>query len=233
MLSFLDDFTPPQPDDPEERDQAARSLTEKCGYAAAALTILPIPGSEIVAVMPIHVGMVVGIGHIYGEDVTRDSAMEMILRIGATVGLSLVGSRLATTAAKILLPGLGGLISAPFMYASTLAIGAVARAYFEKGGDLSKSEMKSVYQSTLKRARKDFDPKKMRSDDAKNLAKEAASKAKDIEPEVAAKAEEVAGADELEKDPVARLEQLKSLLDKGLIEPEEYEEVKNRILSEL
>jgi uncharacterized protein (DUF697 family) len=142
-------------------DTAARAhaLTEKCGYAAAAITLLPLPGSEIVAVMPLHVGMVVKIGDLYGVDLDTDSAAHLILRIGATVGLSLVGSRIATTAAKFLLPGLGGLIGAPFMYASTIAIGRVAECYFHHG-ELSDREMRDVYKDSMRRAKKDFDPKK-------------------------------------------------------------------------
>ena len=85
-----------------DREQKAKELAEKCGYAAAALTIFPIPLSEVVAVMPLHVGMVVATGTIYDVDVTRDSANQLILRIGATVGLSLIGSRIATTAAKVM-----------------------------------------------------------------------------------------------------------------------------------
>jgi len=225
MLSFFDD-TKAAGDEPQSRERSSRSLTEKCGYAAAALTILPIPGSEVVAVMPLHVGMVVGIAHIYGEDITRDSATEMILRIGATVGLSLVGSRLATTAAKILLPGLGGLISAPFMYASTLAIGAVARAYFEQGGELSNAEMKELYERTAKKARSSFDPKRMRASEAKDLAKAAVDESEE-------KDERPRSEQDQRSDPVARLERLKALLEKGLIEQAEYDEVKNRILSEI
>src|SRR5687768_11138284 len=84
----------------EPRDERCRKLVERCGYAAAALTILPIPGSEVIGVMPIHVGMVIGIGQEYGVKLTRQSATDLILKIGATVGLSLVGSRLAMTAGK-------------------------------------------------------------------------------------------------------------------------------------
>ena len=197
----------------------ARDITEKCGYAAAALTILPIPGTELLAVMPIHVGMVVKIGQIYGVDMDRDTATHLILRIGATVGLSLVGSRLATTAAKFILPGLGGLISAPFMYASTLAIGRVAEAYFQHG-DLSDSRMKSIYRDTVKKAKKEFDPGRARSAEAKRQAKAAAASAN--EP-TAPKSE----------DPTDRLARLKALLDQGLIEAEEYAEAKRRVLSEI
>ena len=197
-----------------ERDGAASDLVEKCGYAAAALTIIPLPGTEIVAVMPIHVGMVVGLGHIYGQEITKQSATDMVLRIGATVGLSLVGSRLATTAAKVLLPGLGGLLAAPLMFASTYAIGAVARAYFESEGKLSEEDMKNVYNRASKEAKSNFDPAKAKSDEAKQAATEAAN------------------ADERE-NPEERLAQLKKLLDQGLIERSEYDATKAKILEKL
>ncbi|MCO5167440.1 MAG: SHOCT domain-containing protein [Planctomycetes bacterium] len=195
---------------------AAREITEKCGYAAAALTILPIPGSEIIGVMPLHVGMVVKIGHIYGVDLDRDSATQLIIRIGATVGLSLVGSRLATTAAKLILPGLGGLISAPFMYASTLAIGRVAECYFQRQGGLSDHEMKAVFEETLRKAKKSFDPRRARGDDARRHAEEA-----------------VSPAPAQDDEPTAKLERLAKLRDAGVLTPEEFEAAKRRILDAL
>lgn len=199
---------------PNERDSAAADLIEKCGYAAAALTIVPIPGTEIVAVMPIHVGMVVGLGHIYGQEITKQSATDMVIRIGATVGLSLVGSRLATTAAKVLLPGLGGLLAAPLMFASTYAIGSVARAYFESEGKLTEDEMKDVYKRASAEAKSNFDPQKAKSDEAKQAATQAAH----------------AGESE---SPEERLVQLKKLLDQGLIEQSEYDQTKAKILDKL
>jgi uncharacterized protein (DUF697 family) len=215
-------------DTPQDRERAAKELTEKCGYAAAALAMIPIPGTELVAVMPLHVGMVVGIGNIYGVQMTRDSANTLVLRIGATVGLSLVGSTLAVSAAKLVSFGLlGGIIGAPFMYASTQAIGAVARVYFQSEGELSDDELKSVYQENLKRAKKAFDPTRAKSPEAQDLA-QAAAKESQEEPELAA-----AAAAPVEEDPIARLEKLKGLLDKGLIDADEYDTVKKRILESI
>lgn len=204
--------------------ERARDITEKCGYAAAALTILPIPGSELVAVMPLHVGMVVKIGELYGVCLDRDTATHLILRIGATVGLSLVGSRVATTAAKLLLPGLGGLISAPFMYASTIAIGRVAELYFQSGCELSDGEMKHAYQETLREAKRSFDPQRARSAEARRQA-QAAAKGQ----ETGGEAGGVAPA----RDPLGELERLSRLREGGAISAEEYEQAKQRILGAL
>ena len=210
--------------DPSE--ERCRQLIERCGYAAAALTVLPIPGSEVIGVMPLHVGMVIGIGEEYGETLTKESAMELITKIGATVGLSLVGSRLAMTAGKIILPGLGGLVAAPFMFASTLAIGTVARLYFARGGTISDREIKREYEREVKRAKSVFDPLRARGNAAREEAESAvraapasSSPSADGEPSV----------DELAE----RLAKLDELREKGLLSDDEYERTKARILDSL
>lgn len=198
-------------------------LVETCGYAAAALTILPIPGSEILGVMPLHVGMVVGIAHHRGRTITRDSATSLILQIGGTVGLSLVGSRLATTAAKFVLPGLGGLMAAPFMFASTLAIGAVADTFFKSEGNLSQEEMREIYRRTVDGAKSQFRPDRMRDKSVMEQAAQAVAEGKGEQPQAAAPKE----------TPADKLRQAKELLNQGLISQEEFDEVKRRVLGEL
>ncbi|MCZ7680814.1 MAG: DUF697 domain-containing protein [Sandaracinaceae bacterium] len=208
----------------DPRDVRCRRLVERCGYAAAALTILPIPGSEVIGVMPIHVGMVVGIAEEHGVKLTRESATDLILKIGATVGLSLVGSRIAMTAGKLILPGLGGLVAAPFMFASTLAIGAVARAYFENDGQISDSEMKRVYERTVEKAKSVFDPRKARSSEAKDMAEEAAR-----EEEAKSASKPRASVDDLAE----RLAKLDELYERGSISERDYEKRKQQILDEV
>ncbi len=209
----------------DAREERVKTLIERCGYAAAALTIIPIPGSEVIGVMPLHVGMVIGIGEEYGKTLTRDSAIELISRIGATVGLSLVGSRLAMTAGKIILPGLGGLVAAPFMFASTLAIGTVARLYFASDGDLSAREMKRAYDEELKRAKEAFDPSRARSADARREAEAAV----ETDGATAAPGPAAPSVDELAE----RLAKLDELREKGLVDDAEYERTKSRILDSL
>jgi len=206
-------------------DPHINSLVEKCGYATAALTVLPIPGSEIIGVMPLHVGMVVGIGHHHGQNLTQETATELLLQIGTTVGASLVGSRIATTAAKFVLPGLGGFIAAPFMFASTLAIGAVADQWFRVGGSMSEEQMRAVYNNTVKSAKTSFSADKMRSSEAMAEAEEAVKQAKSD----GADGPAPVGGDDL----VARLKRGKEMLEAGLIDQDEFEALKARILSEV
>lgn len=222
MQDYL--FGPPA----DDRDRRARSLIEKCGYATAALTIIPIPGSEIIGVMPVHVGMVIGVGEAYGQELTRESATELLMKIGATVGLSLVGSKVATTAGKLILPGLGGLIAAPFMFASTIALGTVARLYFESEGKLSDREMKDVFEQAKKRAKDAFDPAKARSKEAREMAEGAAR-----EGEEADAAPARTGPRPSVDDLAERLAKLEELHEQGAISDRELERRREQILDEV
>lgn len=222
------------PQTARDKEDAAKALTERCGYAAAALTLLPLPGTEWFFVMPIHVAMVMGIGHVYGVELTRESATQLLVKIGATVGMSLVGSKIATTAAKAILPVLGGILGAPFMYASTIAIGMVARVYFETQGSVSEEDMRKVYAAAKKNAQSSFDPAKAKASDAKAVAEAAAAEAKRQEAAgTAAPVAAAAAASSEPQDPVARLERLKGLKDKGLIDQGEFDLLKKKILAEL
>lgn len=224
---------------PQQRQ--VEQLIERCGYGAAALTIIPIPGSEFIAVMPLHVGMVVGIGETYGQRVTRESAMKLVTHIGATVGLSLVGSKLATTAGKLLLPGLGGLIAAPFIYAATLGIGHVAKLYYERG-ELSEREIRQAYQDALRHAKQTFDPRRARSNEARQMAEEVVRSDEPRDDDVgsagsrdaAARAGRPAQAGPPDMDELAeRLADLEELHERGDLSAAEYEARRQQILDQI
>jgi uncharacterized protein (DUF697 family) len=220
-----------------DRRQEARDLMERCGYAAAALTMLPIPGSDLVGILPIHVGMVMGIGELYGVEMTRDNASRVVRRIGVAAGMSLLGTRVASTAAQFLLPGVGGVVGAPFNYASTLAIGTVARVYFERGESLTDAEVKALFKESLLQARRSFDPRRASGSEARALAEEARSRGEperleQLESEVHERPEPVSapsGKDSAEE----RLLRLQVLQDEQLITPEEHAALRRHVLDEL
>jgi uncharacterized protein (DUF697 family) len=230
LQELVDGLKQPQDMSPQERSEAASRLIHTCGYGVAALTLIPVPFSETVAAVPVHVAMVVGLGRLYGEELNRDRAVAFVTRVGATVGLSMVGTRLAGLAigaAKVILPVAGGFLGAPFMFASTLALGAVARAHFEHQDELSDDEIRDIYRDTLKRARKEYDPRRAREPESQDLAREAA------QPEAAPQPAPEADAPASAEDPVERLARLKALVDQGLLEPEEYEQAKRQVLDGL
>jgi uncharacterized protein (DUF697 family) len=205
------------------RDERAWQLIERCGYASAALAVLPIPLSETVGVAAVHVTMVMGVAKTYGVELTRDSAMKFVLRLGATVGLSYLGSRLALGAAKLILPAIPGLLAAPLVFASTLGLGAVAKAHFENPGqELTDDEVRTLYKSAIDRAKASFDPRRVRSRDAREDAEVMAA------PEPAPVPTPTPMVDRARE----RLERLVRLRDQGFLGAEEFEAASKKVLEE-
>ncbi|WP_224369332.1 DUF697 domain-containing protein [Hyalangium versicolor] len=123
-----------------ERDKTARDVINMCSYAAAVVSISPIPFSDVVLMLPIQTGMVMTVGHIYGRKVDKASARDLILELGTTAGVGF----LARQGIKVLLPMFGGLITVVPAFAANWAIGRVAVEYFKNPG-LSQEKMKEVF----------------------------------------------------------------------------------------
>lgn len=209
--------------DARTRDERAWQLIERCGYACAALTVLPIPYVETVGVTAVHVSMVIGLAKVHGVELGRESALKLVARLGATVGLSYLGTRLALGTAKLFLPVLPGLIGAPLVFASTLGLGAAAKATFESPGrELDDEEVKALYRRAVDKAKSTFDPTRVRSRDARADAEAAVS---------AAQAEEPAPTPTTERAR-ERLERLRRLRDEGFLAADEYDAATRKVLEE-
>lgn len=162
------------------KDEEASTLIERCGYAAAALTLVPLPIAETVGVTAIHAGMVVGLARIHGVTLSAEHAAAMVLRIGGTIGVSWVGTRVVLGLAKVVLPVLPGLVGAPLVFCSTLGIGAVVGATFAAGEaqqELSDDQVRAIYKDALAGARARFDPRKVAEPAARAAAEAAVAQA--------------------------------------------------------
>jgi uncharacterized protein (DUF697 family) len=115
-----------------ERDQAARDVVGICSFACAGLVLQPIPGLEQ-AVLPVQVGMVGALAHVHGQELGRKRALEVVLDLAAVTGASVVGRQALTTLAKFFLPGMGGVLAAPYTFSVTWGTGYAARHYFRTG----------------------------------------------------------------------------------------------------
>lgn len=199
-----------------DAERRAWKLIERHGYAAAALAVLPVPYSETLGVTAIHVGMVVAVARVYGVELGRDSAARLVGRLGATVGLSYLGTRLAIGTAKLILPVLPGLVGAPLVFASTLGLGAVARAHLASPErELTDDEVRALYRGAREKARGSFDPARVRSAEARADASAA-------EPAAATPTASTARARE-------RLERLRHLRDQGFLAADEFEAARRKL----
>ena len=79
-----------------------------------------VPGSDAVAIMPIHVGMVMALGRVYGVRISKSAAKAAIYAgLGQVMGLGgvvLLGG---------LLPGVGNLVRAGVAFSVTQGIGNI------------------------------------------------------------------------------------------------------------
>ncbi len=129
----------------EERHEAVKELIAVCAVAAGAVSIQPVPLLDLVLVSPIQVGLVQGIGRIYGHQLDKKAVVEML----STFGASLVAQNVMMASAK-LVPFAGWIAAAAMAYALTHAIGEVADHYFRHGRGVSPDDLKSMFRKTYK-----------------------------------------------------------------------------------
>src|SRR3954469_1895521 len=127
--------------DPKKRDKAARDVINTCSYACAVVAVSPVPFSDAVLMLPIQMAMVGTIGHIYGRKVTEAEAKDLLVEVGATLGLGM----LARQGIKALLPLLGTLLTIPAAFAANWGLGRVAMEYFKTPG-VTSDHLKDIYQ---------------------------------------------------------------------------------------
>jgi uncharacterized protein (DUF697 family)/GTP-binding protein EngB required for normal cell division len=77
--------------------EEAMKIATLSSTAAATVAMTPIPFSDAILIMPVQVGMILGISHAFGINVTRDMVLPVITglsgaTLGAALGRSLVSS---------------------------------------------------------------------------------------------------------------------------------------------
>lgn len=190
-----------------KRRKSANNLIKMSSIVSGVLALQPIP-LDFIVLSSIQAMMVIGIGHIYGHKLTNRKAHTVISEIGMVVGVGLFARVAFVSVGKIILPGIAGLLSAPYIFALTWALGKSAMYYFEADTHPDPDKMKDIFEQEKENARKSYNETKVK-DEAEEM-----------------KSEQDANLTE-------RLEQLKDWHEKGLITKEEYEEKRKDILGEL
>ena len=88
-----------------------------------------IPGADFPVLTLNQIRMVLRIAAAYGEELDRQSALEVLSVVGAGLGFRAVSRQLAGV-----VPGLGWVVKGGIAYAGTRAIGEAAAAFFAAGG---------------------------------------------------------------------------------------------------
>ncbi len=140
---------------PAEREEAARGVVQTSALGAAAVALAPLPILDIVAITPLQAAMVMGVGKVYGRTLDLKEAKRVLVELASVCGAGLLARQVFTTATKFLLPGLGGVLSAPYAFAVTWAMGVTAIRYFE---DVEHNEerLRRAFENALAEGRRMF-----------------------------------------------------------------------------
>jgi uncharacterized protein (DUF697 family) len=194
-------------------------------WSMGASFIIPIPIADIFAVSALQLDMIRQLCRVYDVDFSETQ--------GKAIVTSLTSSTLARAGARSLIklvPGLGTLIGgvtvSVFNGASTFALGEVFKKHFQSGGtilDFDVDRLKKVYREKFEKGK----------DVADQLRKEEGGmKKRESQPSdesSTAKMDSGAANDAV----IARIKELASMKDQGIISEEEFQEMKKKLIEGL
>jgi uncharacterized protein (DUF697 family) len=138
-----------------QKKEASRELVQMSALAAAAVTLAPLPFVDLLAITPIQAAMVMAVGRVHGREVDLKEARSILVELASVCGTGLLAQKLFATATKLLLPGLGGVLSAPYAFAVTWAMGQVAIRYFDDAGG-AREKLRQVFDDALAEGKRLF-----------------------------------------------------------------------------
>ncbi len=137
---------------PEALREEARQVVKNFSLWCAGVVLFPVPFYDLVLLMPIQTGMIMSIGRVYKN---QDPPEKVLANIAAACGASVFG-QITTLVVANVIPIIGKLVSAPFIYGWTYGMGEVAIRYFESEGKMGQDEMKEVFRQVSRDATKAF-----------------------------------------------------------------------------
>lgn len=119
------------------------------GASAGAVGASPIPGSDIVPITAIQIGMMMKLATLYDQPLSKESAKDLIL---ATIAGN-VGKSVFRQIVKVI-PGAGIIAGASVAAATTVALGYAIKYMYENKIDIDSEHLKAVYDMFLKKQQK-------------------------------------------------------------------------------
>ena len=142
--------------------EKARDIARSFAISAAGIVLVPLPFSDLVFLMPIQTAMILSIGKAYN---VKDPPEKTLAHISAACGASVFG-QITTLFVANLIPIIGKLVSAPFVYGWTYGLGEVAIRYFEAQGELQGDELKDVFRKVSRDATRAFRKNEVKDPDS-------------------------------------------------------------------
>lgn len=150
-LSRLDSPLPLAMTEDDQLTQA-RNTVRSFALWSAGIVLFPLPFSELIALIPVQTAMILSLSRTFN---VQEPPEKILAYIAATSGVTVFG-QVTMIIVSNLLPIVGKLVSAPFIYGWTYGLGEVAIRYFQTQGEISGDEMKQVFKQSSKQASKQY-----------------------------------------------------------------------------
>ena len=203
----------------ESRVEESKSVIRQYVMWSMGAGLIPFPLADLFSVGAVQLKMIRQLCKIYEIDFKEKEGKAVITSLASST-IAKIGAR---TAVK-LIPGIGTIVGGVTMSvlsgASTYAVGQAFRNHFEKGGtilDIDLSKLKKVYNEKFEKGKEEVRryQEEMKEQEASGNPDSGES-----------------GGGKLTDDAVQKLKDLAELRREGLVTPEEFEQMKKRILND-
>lgn len=123
-------------------EKIAAQFVQKFSNASFLVGVTPLPGMDVVILLPIQIAEVIMIAYLSGNEVDAKAAREFIVSLGAVFLFGFGLRFVAQQGTKLLnvVPGAGSAISGGIAYSGTYSIGKAAIAYYINGKSLDEAK---------------------------------------------------------------------------------------------
>jgi len=141
--------------DPQRRTAEINEDVLKYSILSGTLGLNPIPVASIVtdlAVVSLQAKMFSDVGRHWGHESTRETARQVLAGVGAGTA-----ARIAVNGLVKFVPGFGSVFAASTNFASTWALGQVAKQYWESGGKADVQMLGEIFTKGKAEGRKTYE----------------------------------------------------------------------------
>jgi uncharacterized protein (DUF697 family) len=217
----------------QERDKHAESVIRNHVIFSMGAGIIPAPIVDVLAVGASQLDMIRQLCKVYNLDFSETQGKAIVSSL-TTATLARIGAGSLAKMIPIVGSIVGGVTNAILAGASTYALGQVFKIHFETGGtilDFDTNRLKKMYNEQFEKGKKvaeELRKQQAAKDKAEQTAAEPAPDKETVSQPAAA--EFVPTVVSTTAEQIARLKELGDLKNAGIINEEEFEKMKRRII---
>ena len=180
---FLDKLTVDADMQNAPLDAKVEQIIKVTSISCAAIALMPIPFADFPVLTAIECAMVMKLGQLYGFEITKERAFNILKELGGVVGLAWIGKNLILLGYKTVVPFLGGFFTVPMVFGVCYGMGKVASLHFEHkkaGKKFDLQHAKELFNHAQTKAKSVIEKHPLDKETAKELFQKAKQEAQSI-----------------------------------------------------